>query len=84
MAGSYGTECDRVRQELTIAESQLRDYQARLGGPFLHDAYLSELTDCATNSKPALPADTRAGQRLAAQHRRTGRKDQGTQGGTQH
>src|SRR5262249_44969092 len=31
-------------QDLGIAESQLRDYQARLGQPFHHDAYLSELT----------------------------------------
>jgi N12 class adenine-specific DNA methylase len=28
----------RVRQDLAIAESQLRDYQASLGKPFLHDA----------------------------------------------
>ena len=47
LAGGYGSECDRVRQDLAIAESQLRDYQARLGKPFLHDAYLSELTSLA-------------------------------------
>jgi hypothetical protein len=44
MANGYGSDCDRVRQDLGIAESQLRDYQARLGKPFRHDAYLSELT----------------------------------------
>ena len=44
LASSYGSECDRVRQDLAIAEPQLRDYQARLGAPFLHDGYLSELT----------------------------------------
>jgi N12 class adenine-specific DNA methylase len=44
LTSAYGSECVRVRQDLAIAESQLRDYQARLGKPFLHDAYLSELT----------------------------------------
>jgi hypothetical protein len=33
-----------VRQDLAITKSHLRDYQARLGKPFLHDPYLSELT----------------------------------------
>ena len=44
LAKDYGSECDRVRQDLGIAESQLRDYQSRLGQPFVHDAYLSGLT----------------------------------------
>ena len=39
-----GSDRDRVLQDLGIAESQLRDYQARLGKPFPHEAYLSELT----------------------------------------
>ena len=34
LASAYGSECDRVRQDLAIAEAQLRDYQARLGKPF--------------------------------------------------
>jgi hypothetical protein len=44
IANAYGTECAHLRQDLSIAESQLRDYQARLGKPFLHEVYLSELT----------------------------------------
>jgi hypothetical protein len=44
LANGYGSDCDRVRQDLGIAESQLRDYQARLGKTFPHEAYLSELT----------------------------------------
>src|SRR5207253_48431 len=44
LAGAYGSECARVRQDLAIAESQLRDYRSRLGKPFLHDAILSTLT----------------------------------------
>ena len=54
LAGSYGSECDRVRQDLAIAESQLRDYQARLGAPFLHDAYLSDLTSLRDQLKAGL------------------------------
>ena len=41
-------------QDLALAESQLCDYQARLGVPFLHDAYLSELTDLRDQLKAAL------------------------------
>jgi hypothetical protein len=37
LADGYGSECDRVQRDLGIAESQLRDYQARLGKPFPHD-----------------------------------------------
>jgi hypothetical protein len=44
LACGYGSECDRVRQDLALAESQLRDYQTRLGAPFSHESYLSELT----------------------------------------
>ncbi len=48
--------CVRVRQDLSIAESQLRDYQARLGKPFLHDVYLSELTSLRDQLKAGLSA----------------------------
>ena len=54
LASAYGSECVRVRQDLSIAESQLRDYQARLGKPFLHDAYLSELTSLRDQLKAGL------------------------------
>jgi hypothetical protein len=43
-----------VQQELTIAESQLRDYQSRLGAPFPHEAYLSRLTDLRDQLKAGL------------------------------
>jgi hypothetical protein len=45
LANGYGSECARFQQDLAIAESQLRDYQTRLGKPFSHDAYLYELTN---------------------------------------
>lgn len=56
LANAYGSECVRIRQDLAIAESQLRDYQARLGKPFLHDAYLSELTSLRDQLKAGLSA----------------------------
>jgi N12 class adenine-specific DNA methylase len=44
LAGGYGSDAARVRQDLAVAEGQLRDFRARLGQPFPHDAYLSQLT----------------------------------------
>jgi hypothetical protein len=54
VANIYGSDCDRVRQDLTIAEALFRDYQARLGKPFTLEAYLSELTSLRDRLKAAL------------------------------
>ena len=54
LASAYGSECVRVQQDLSIAEAQLRDYQGRLGKPFLHEAYLSELTALRDQLKAGL------------------------------
>jgi hypothetical protein len=54
LATGYGSECVRVRQDLAIAESQLRDYRERLGKPFAHEQYLSELTALRDQLKLAL------------------------------
>jgi primosomal protein N'' len=54
------TESDRIRQDLGIAESQLRDYQARLGKSFLHDVYLSQLTSFRDQLKAGLSATAQA------------------------
>ncbi len=56
LANAYGSECVRVRQDLSIAESQLRDYRERLGKPFPHDSYLSELTGLRDQLKAGLSA----------------------------
>ncbi len=56
VAAAYGSECAGLRQDLTIAESRLRDYQARLGKPFPHDAYLAELTGLHDQLKAGLSA----------------------------
>jgi hypothetical protein len=54
LASAYGSECVRVKQDLSIAESQLRDYDARLGKLFPHDAYLFELTALRDQLKTGL------------------------------
>lgn len=54
LASGYGSDCTRVQQDLAIAESQLRDYQARLGAVFPHDAYLSRLTTLRNQLKAGL------------------------------
>jgi hypothetical protein len=56
LAASYGPECLRVKQDLAIAESQLRDYRERLGKPLSHDKYLSELTALRDQLKAGLAA----------------------------
>jgi N12 class adenine-specific DNA methylase len=60
LAGGYESECGRIRQDLAIAESQLRDYQVRLGKPFVHEPYLSELTGLRDQLKAGLSATPQA------------------------
>jgi hypothetical protein len=42
--------------QMVFAESQLRDYRERLGKPFPHEKYLSELTDLRDQLKAGLSA----------------------------
>ncbi len=58
VATGYSSESVRVRQDLDIAESQLRDYQARLGKPFTHETYLAELTSLRDQLKAVLSGST--------------------------
>lgn len=60
IANGYAGESVRVRQDLSIAESQLRDYQDRLGKPFQNEAYLSELTSLRDQLKGKLSASGQA------------------------
>jgi len=60
IATGYTTEAVRVRQDLSIAESQLRDYQNRLGQPFQNETYLSELTSLRDQLKAKLSASGQA------------------------
>ena len=50
----YASDCDRVRQDLSIAEAQLRDYKSRLGNPFILETYLAELTSLRDQLKTGL------------------------------
>ena len=59
MADDYAAETMRVRQDLAVAEGQLRDYRDRLGRPFAHDGYLSALTDLRDRLKAGLSAGDR-------------------------
>ena len=58
LVGSYDAQCDTRPADLAIAQDQLRDYQARLGAPFPHDAYLTELTGLRDQLKAALSITT--------------------------
>src|SRR5262249_35225915 len=53
-AESYARQRDSVRQDLAIAEGQIRDHQARLGKPFAHDAYFRELKTLRDQLQAAL------------------------------
>jgi hypothetical protein len=81
LADGYGSECDRLQRDLGIAQSQLRDYHARLGKHFLHDTYLSELTTLRDQLKVGLSgAAQEPGKTGRAERFRTVRANQGNQG----
>jgi hypothetical protein len=54
LAGNYGAVIATVRQDLTVAEGQLRDFQGRVGVPFAHEEYLSKLMSLRDQLKAAL------------------------------
>ena len=58
IADGYRGQIDNAAQDLAIAKGQLRDHQARLGKPFPHDGYLSELTDLRDQLKAGLSQAT--------------------------
>lgn len=59
-AGSYEQEAARVRQNLVIAEAQLRDYRERTGDPFVHEAYFIELTSLRDALRTSLSGRSKA------------------------
>jgi hypothetical protein len=67
LAASYDEVCDAVRRDRALAEGQLRDYEARLGRPFAHAAYLDELTGLRDRLKVALSATPAEGEPTAAE-----------------
>jgi hypothetical protein len=62
LAASYPQEIEKTGERLAVAEGQLRDYEARRGQPFSHDAVLSELE----RSRDALK-DALSGRRLESE-----------------
>jgi len=54
LTGSYQDQCDTARQELALAEGQVRDHEVRLGQPFAHETYLADLTALRDQLKAAL------------------------------
>jgi hypothetical protein len=44
LACTYDLEHRKAAQDLSIAQGQLRDFEARLGARFAHESYLNELT----------------------------------------
>lgn len=58
--GSYAEEEAKTTRDMEIAQGQLRDYEARLGGTFGHDAYLQELTNLRDSLEAALSSTTQA------------------------
>jgi hypothetical protein len=54
IASDYGSEIARTKQNLAIAESQLRDYQTGLGKSFEHEAYFSNLAALRDQLKSGL------------------------------
>lgn len=58
LCAGYDDDMFRLRQDLSIAESQLRDYQTRIGKPFVHEAYQAELTALRDRLKATLAGTT--------------------------
>jgi len=54
LCNALGSDIAGVKQDLSIAESQLRDYQARIGKPFNHEAYQAELTQLRDRLRASL------------------------------
>ena len=76
LVSGYAAECTRLREDLSVAEGQLRDYQNRLGTSFAHEGYLTELTairdqlklslsgGSAESSKESLPSSAELADRI--------------------
>lgn len=58
LLGSYRQQMDANERDLALAETQLRDYQSRLGSAFEHEAYLKELAGLRDQLKAVLSGAT--------------------------
>ncbi len=58
LCNAHGSKIAGVKQDHSIAESQLRDYQARIGEPFILEAYQADLTQLRDQLKASLAGTT--------------------------
>jgi hypothetical protein len=61
------SECNRTQQDLDIAPTQLRDYQARLGQLFQHEQYMEELAALRDRPEVSLPGPLKEGELTTAE-----------------
>jgi hypothetical protein len=57
LVGGYEAERDKTARDISIARSQQRDYEARLGAGFAHAGYLEELTTLRNQLEAALASN---------------------------
>jgi N12 class adenine-specific DNA methylase/predicted RNA methylase len=60
LSNSYAGQCETIRQDLAIAQGQLRDHEVNHGRSFTHDAYLAELGTLRDQLKAGLSQATPA------------------------
>jgi hypothetical protein len=58
LVSGYEAERDTTAREVSIAQGQQRDYEARLGAGFAHAGYLEELTTLRNQLEAALSSNT--------------------------
>ncbi|MGE3781101.1 MAG: helicase-related protein, partial [Pirellulaceae bacterium] len=54
LGGGYGRDCADLREDFSIAEAQLRDYQQRLAQPFEQEEFFTQLSSLRDQLKAAL------------------------------
>src|SRR5262249_19241229 len=57
LVGGYEAERDQTARDISIAQGQQRDYEARLGAGFAHAGYLEELTTLRNQLEAALASN---------------------------
>jgi hypothetical protein len=67
IADSYTEHCETAKKDLALAQSQLADYEERLGRTFRHLAYMEELTGLRDRLKTSLSGTPAEGEPSAAE-----------------
>jgi hypothetical protein len=66
LSDGYGYSQRIAEEDLALAESQLHDYQARLGGAFQHAGYLKELETLRDQLRVGLSGEQKEGEPTVA------------------